>query len=246
MSTVPGTACQERNGAPGPAAGDSEAKSRLLHAAVLLFAEKGYAGVGIREIATAAGRNSSMISFHFGGKEGIHQAAVNLACGRVQRLAGSFPALAGEGQPEGRPGAEAGLRETIRTFLGFAFPPAPAGDAEGTFTHALIMLFLRELASPVPETQAMVLAAARPHADYMNRCIRALRPDLDARSALAIGMSIYGQLVFFLTYKGVVPSFGTAGFAGTGPASLAEPMTDFVLRGLRPSWPAFPPDGKNG
>jgi hypothetical protein len=97
------------------------------------------------------------------------------------------------------------------------------------------MLFLRELAAPVPETETMVLAAARPHAAYMNRCIQAIRPDLDARSALAIGMSIYGQLLFFLTFKGVVPSFGEAGFAETGVASLAEHVTDFVLRGLRPS-----------
>jgi AcrR family transcriptional regulator len=235
MATVPDTAGSVKRRAPGPVTGDGEAKSRLLKVAVLLFGKMGYEGVGIREIATAAGRNSSMISFHFGGKEGLHQAAVTLACGQIQRLVESFPALAGEGQPDARNRAEAGLRETIRILLDFAFPPSPPVDAEGAFTLALIMLFLRELASPVPATEAMVLAAARPHANYMNRCIHAIRPDLDARSALAIGMGIYGQLVFFLTYKGVVPSFGTAGFAGAGPASLAEPLADFVLRGLRSS-----------
>jgi len=220
---------------PGLPREDGDAKSRLLEAAATRFAEKGCAGVGIREIAAAAGRNSAMISFYFGGKEGIHQAAVSLACRQIEGLVDAFPDLPGAAEPDARPRAEAALRETIRTFLQFIPPEAPSAGGEGEFTLVLIRLFLRELASPVPATEAMVLAAARPHADYMNRCIQALRPDLDARSALAIGMSIYGQLLFFLTYKGVVPHFGRAGFAGTGLAALAEHVTDFVLRGLRPS-----------
>jgi AcrR family transcriptional regulator len=214
---------------------DCEAKSRLLQTAVLLFAEKGYSSVAIREIAGAARRNCSLISYHFGGKEGIYQAAVSLACRQVEGLVDSFPALPGEEEPDARPRAEAALRGTIRTLLRFALPAPPPADGEGAFTLALFMLYLRELASPVLATEGLVLDAARPHAGYMNRCIQAIRPDLDARSALAIGMSIYGQLLFFLTFKGVVPSFGRAGFAETGVASLAEHVTDFVLRGLRSS-----------
>jgi AcrR family transcriptional regulator len=214
---------------------DGDAKSRLLEAAVTRFAVKGYTGVGIREIAAAAGQHSAMISFYFGGKEGIHQAAVCLACHQVECLVDSFPALPGDAEPDARPKAEAALGETIRTLLRLSLPAQSPTDDKAAFTFALIMLYLRELSSSVPEKESLVLAAARPHADYMNRCIQAIRPDLDARSALAIGMSIYGQLLFFLTYKGVVPSFGQAGFAETGLASLAEHVTDFVLRGLRPS-----------
>lgn len=205
---------------------DRDAKSRLLKAAVLLFRDRGYGGVSIREIAAAARRNSSLISFYFGGKAGIHQAALSLACSQVQGLATSFPALPGEDEPDARRRAEAALGETIRTFLRFAAPPPPPADEEGAFAHALIMLFLRELATPVPETETLVLDAVRPHAEYMNRCIQTLRPDLDARSALAIGMGIHGQLLFFLTCKVGVPGFAK---------DLAEPVTDFVLRGLRTS-----------
>ena len=213
-------------------AGDREAKSRLLEAAVLLFGAKGYAGVGIREIAAAAGRNSSLISFYFGGKAGVHQAAVSLACRQVECLVDGFPTLPGEAEPDARPRAEAALRETIRSLMHFALPEPPQTDGEGAFSLALIMLFLRELAAPVPETEPLVLAAARTHADYMNRCVQAICPDLDARSTHAIGTSIYGQLLFFLTYNGVVPHLGSVGTAGTG---LAEYVTGFVLRGLRPS-----------
>jgi AcrR family transcriptional regulator len=46
-------------------------QQRILRAAVLLFAQKGYAAVGVREIANQAGVNISMISYYFDGKAGI-------------------------------------------------------------------------------------------------------------------------------------------------------------------------------
>jgi len=41
-----------------------------------LFALKGFAAVSIRELATAAGTNSALISYHFGGKEGLYAAVL--------------------------------------------------------------------------------------------------------------------------------------------------------------------------
>jgi len=46
-------------------------RERILESAVRLFAQKGYAAVGIREIAGAADVNISMISYYFEGKVGI-------------------------------------------------------------------------------------------------------------------------------------------------------------------------------
>jgi AcrR family transcriptional regulator len=49
----------------------TEPKQRILDAAILLFAKKGYAGVGVREIAKEAGVNIAMISYYYEGKVGI-------------------------------------------------------------------------------------------------------------------------------------------------------------------------------
>ena len=54
---------------------DSEKKEKLLRAATELFARNGYDGVSIREISEAAGVNSAMISYYFGGKRGLYSAA---------------------------------------------------------------------------------------------------------------------------------------------------------------------------
>jgi AcrR family transcriptional regulator len=49
-------------------------KQKIINAAVSLFAQKGYSGTGVREIAKNAGVNISMISYYFEGKIGILQA----------------------------------------------------------------------------------------------------------------------------------------------------------------------------
>jgi AcrR family transcriptional regulator len=48
-----------------------EPKQRILDAAILLFAKKGFAGVGVREIAKDAEVNIAMISYYYEGKVGI-------------------------------------------------------------------------------------------------------------------------------------------------------------------------------
>lgn len=52
----------------------SEARDRLIQVATVLFAEKGLDGVSTREIAKAAQLNISLISYYFGGKEGLYKA----------------------------------------------------------------------------------------------------------------------------------------------------------------------------
>ena len=49
-----------------------DSRSRILAAATPLFAKHGLNGVSIRKLASAAGVNLSMISYHFGGKEGLY------------------------------------------------------------------------------------------------------------------------------------------------------------------------------
>ena len=51
-----------------------EARSRLLDAALVLFAEKGFAKTSTREIALAAEVNISSIRYYFGDKAGLYRA----------------------------------------------------------------------------------------------------------------------------------------------------------------------------
>ncbi|SDH31688.1 transcriptional regulator, TetR family [Alteribacillus persepolensis] len=49
-------------------------KEKMLEAATVLFTSKGYHGTSIREIASKTGVNISLISYYFGGKQGLLEA----------------------------------------------------------------------------------------------------------------------------------------------------------------------------
>src|SRR5215213_4302877 len=55
----------------------NEKQLQIMEAAEELFAEKGFAGTSVRDIADAAGVNLAMISYYFGSKEKMMEAMFN-------------------------------------------------------------------------------------------------------------------------------------------------------------------------
>lgn len=78
---------------PKPSRGSESTRRALLSAGASLFAEKGFDGASVDEIARRAHVNKAMISYHFGGKEGLYDAilaaAVAPAAERLRQLAAS-------------------------------------------------------------------------------------------------------------------------------------------------------------
>ncbi len=56
-----------------------ETRSRILRAAVPLFAHHGYAGASVRAIVRRARVNQAAINYHFGGKDGLYHAVLATA-----------------------------------------------------------------------------------------------------------------------------------------------------------------------
>jgi AcrR family transcriptional regulator len=66
---------------------NQEIKQKIIEVASRLFAEKSFEGASVREIASQCGVNIAMISYYFGGKEGLYlECIANFAKGRVQAL----------------------------------------------------------------------------------------------------------------------------------------------------------------
>jgi TetR/AcrR family transcriptional regulator len=51
-------------------------RARILQCALIMFAERGFEGAGIREMASEAGVNHALIGYYFGDKDGLWKAAV--------------------------------------------------------------------------------------------------------------------------------------------------------------------------
>jgi TetR/AcrR family transcriptional regulator len=54
----------------------ADCRNTLIEVGTRLFAERGLYGVGIRELSQAADASISMVSYHFGGKEGLYAAVL--------------------------------------------------------------------------------------------------------------------------------------------------------------------------
>src|SRR5947199_6582552 len=65
---------------------DPDARAKIMTAAEALFAEHGFDGVGIRQIAAAASVNGAMIHYYFGNKENLYLAIMENAASTVRGL----------------------------------------------------------------------------------------------------------------------------------------------------------------
>jgi AcrR family transcriptional regulator len=76
--------------------GDLKATATILRAAMRLFAERGFDGVSVRDIAAAAGVSASLVIHHYSSKQGLKEAADD----RVLAVLGEvFSSAEGAGSP---------------------------------------------------------------------------------------------------------------------------------------------------
>ncbi len=108
------------------------ARERLLHAALNLFAQQGYATTSTREIAEAAGTNLAAIKYYFGDKAGLYRAVF---FGMQSKPEEEIRRFDGEGLS---------LRDALRgLYLGFLEPLQ-----QGELTTLCMKLHMREMLEP--------------------------------------------------------------------------------------------------
>jgi TetR/AcrR family transcriptional regulator, regulator of cefoperazone and chloramphenicol sensitivity len=109
----------------------AEARAHLLHTALRLFAEKGFANTSTRELAVAAGVNIAAISYYFGDKAGLYRAAYTEPMGCCSVM-GVLDASA------------VSLEEALRMMLSHIVEPMKQGDLVQLCTR----LHFREMLEP--------------------------------------------------------------------------------------------------
>jgi len=176
-------ASQRHRGRPG----DDETlkgKTSLLIVARDLFARHGYHGVSIRRLADAAGVNSSLIQYHFGGKRGLYEAmfeeAVQPLFEQMTRIASATP-----------PGAnvEDRIRDFFTAFMGHMartpwLPPLLVRDVlaeEGIMRETFLHRFAE------PGGRGLLGGLVRSEAKA-GRLRRDLDPNLTALSMISLAL----------------------------------------------------------
>jgi len=137
LDLLPASAAPGEGDAPPDGVGSQDrgarARERLLHEAIRIFAEKGFARASTREICLAAGQNVASIHYYFGDKAGLYRAALLRP---IEETSARF---------EGFDDPALSLEQALRRLMGaFLMPPA-AGAAQ---PDPEARLFLREMLEP--------------------------------------------------------------------------------------------------
>ncbi len=177
----------------------SDVKQRLVEAATLLFAQRGFDGVGIREIATAAQVNSAMVAYHFCHKEGLYRAV--LRAGFELCCTKDLPPPPAAGDPDARAKALEGIKAHIGGLaqdLRLAVRPS---DLEEAFM-AILMRELGRVDSPyLPELDQEFMANKFAH---LAACMRVLRPGLSDAEVLYLCGCVSGPLMIYRFIPGIL------------------------------------------
>ncbi|QKG72010.1 TetR/AcrR family transcriptional regulator [Erythrobacter mangrovi] len=154
-----------------------DTRAAIMGAGAQLFATRGYAQTGVRDIAEAADCNQALVAYHFGSKGGLYDALLEDAVERAR-------VIAAQGIDDDRP-----IRALVRTFA----------RAIGSTPHFVPML-LREYMDPErmlnPQTSRTLLGMMA-----LTRGVLAALPEgSPARDwdPQVVHLAIVGPLILFL------------------------------------------------
>jgi len=193
----------------------------LLAAAEDLFAEHGYAGVGIRAGAARAAANLSAIKYHSGSKPALDPATTERSL-RQPDVEAVWELLAAP--PASR--AEAGRRLVafVRAWLARLCDPGRP--------NACARLMLREALAPSEAIDVVVRDFLQPKEERLVGVLAVLAPDRKREELLACARSVTGQLVHYLVFRPFLERRSPSGFAPSGLEAIADHVASFSLRGL--------------
>lgn len=141
-------------------------RERILDASAQIFAERGYAGTSVRQIADAAQVNVAAVSMYFSSKEGLYRALLDEGFDELVRCRRA--AL-----DRCRPGTGAPLSEVLSAFVQPLFQMLDAGGRQAAFLGILS----RTLFEPDP---AFVGSAERQANDVVEEFVTAIRAAVPA------------------------------------------------------------------
>jgi TetR/AcrR family transcriptional regulator, regulator of cefoperazone and chloramphenicol sensitivity len=201
-------------------------KSRLVAAASRLFAESGFHGTTVRDIAARAEANVAAGNYHYGSKKALYLEVLR------EQFAGIRATLrergadwsTGELAHLGRPELVRRLRARIKVMLDLLIGPPPG--LHGT-------LLQREMCDPSEALPVIVAEFIAPmHAEMAEIVVR-LAPGASRKAVERCVFSIIGQVLFYrFTMPAMLLLQGLKTYPRSYAKELAEHITEFSLGGL--------------
>lgn len=193
-------------------------RDRIIHAAIRLFARKGYAATGVRELARSAHVNPAMINYYFGGKLEILKRIIDRFFTRYQEIAQQM--LPGDGSVESR------IRRFVRAAMMFFRD-----------NRDLMIIGLTELPLDVPELADFKAERVCRVKDIF---IREIFPEPEDHAVLReiapiIGPALVGMMAGQFIFRPVIEKIGHAVIDDRYYERAADLIAAIFLHGLQPA-----------
>src|SRR5664279_5102307 len=131
-----------------------DTRGRLLDAATVEFADRGYGGARIRDIVTRARTNLAAVNYHFGGKEALYAAVLEH---HAQRAVTTHPTHLAAGF------ANLPSERRLELFIRGLLMRVLDDDPNAMFTR----LIAREMVDPTPALDRLANVFVRPQAEAL-------------------------------------------------------------------------------
>lgn len=203
-----------------------DTRRRLIAAASELFAERGFHGTKVRDIATRAGVNLAAGNYHYGSKKALYLEVLRAQFAETRALLKRRGALkpAGEMSRLSRGGVVALLRARAQAMLDMLIGPPPG-------LHSTLML--REMTDPSEALPVIVEEFIRPMKQDIEEIVAHLVPGLPPRDVERCAFSIVAQALFYrFTMPATLKMWGLREYPRGLARQLAEHITEFSLGGL--------------
>ncbi len=202
-----------------------DTKQKILEAAEVLFARKGFDNVSLRNITELAGVNLAAVNYHYGSKEELILAVLEdrilpLNVERVRRLKEAAESSKGQPLP---------VEVIARSFVG----PVLEAVQETSHTDAsLSLLIARLLGDQSDRMQEMVVKQFPELAQTFVKEICFAVPHLSPSDALLRLLFTEGSMTHALLYHHRLHLLADDGFETPTIEQLEEKLVPFVVEGL--------------
>ncbi len=199
-------------------------RERLLDQAERLFADKGFAGISVREITARADCNLAAVNYHFGGKQNLYLEVFRQRWAkRARRVRQSFQQALDRRQ---KPGIEDVVAAMARAFL-----EGPLTDDE---RRIHIQLMYRELSDPGEALDMIVEEVMRPYirelSDLLSPCLK----ENVSKDRLRLNiLSILGVVLYFFLASPVVSRITGKIYDREFKSELVSHITSFSINGIQ-------------
>jgi AcrR family transcriptional regulator len=205
---------------------DPATRARVLRAATELFAERGFHGTTVRDIAARAGANVASGHYHFGSKRDLYVEVLRAAFAEIRAL------LARGGvQPDparlermSAAGVERLLEKRLTVMLTNLLGPPPS-------LHGALMQ--REMLDPSEALPLVVTEFIAPMMEETAAIVRRLAPGIDDERVRWCVASVMGQAIFYrFTMPASLRVLGLRAFSPAYERRLAAHIANFSAGGI--------------